>query len=124
MHVTSIWTPAGRRDCQCSGSIDGFAGAEALGGALMLLFFATIGAGAGSLSALRGTGWLTAFITIQLTVHMAVIFLGGVVIARLPMQVSVCPVLSCDSFSYCSNDLPKSSLVTEMLSRVDPASAA
>ena len=53
----------------------------------MLLFFATIGAGAGSLSALRSTGWLTAFIAVQLGVHMAVILLGGVVIAKLPMQV-------------------------------------
>lgn len=54
----------------------------------MLLFFATIGAGAGSLSALKGTGWLTAFITIQLAVHMAIILLGGNVIAKLPMQVN------------------------------------
>lgn len=59
----------------------------------MLLFFATIGAGAGSLSALRSTAWLTAFITVQLGVHMAVILLGGVVIAKLPMQVSAdCPL--------------------------------
>ncbi len=53
----------------------------------MLLFFATIGAGAGSLSALWSTGWLTAFIAIQLGVHLAVIVLGGYVIADLPMQV-------------------------------------
>lgn len=67
------------------------AGAEALGGALMLLFFATIGAGAGSLTALRSTGWLTAFIAIQLGVHMAVIIFGGYVLAGLPMQVSLKP---------------------------------
>ena len=54
---------------------------------MMLLFFATIGAGAGSLMALRSTGWLTAFIAIQLGVHMAVILLGGYVLAGLPMQV-------------------------------------
>ena len=54
----------------------------------MLLFFATIGAGAGSLTALRSTGWLTAFIAIQLGVHMTVIILGGYFLARLPMQVS------------------------------------
>ncbi|KAK9814234.1 hypothetical protein WJX72_002639 [[Myrmecia] bisecta] len=47
-----------------------FAGAEALAGSLMLLFFATIGAGAGSLQALAGTGWLIAFIGVQLLVHM------------------------------------------------------
>lgn len=69
-------------------SLCGGAGAEAVGGALMLLFFATIGAGAGSLSALKGTGWLTAFITVQLAVHMAVILLVGCVIAKLPMQVT------------------------------------
>lgn len=67
------------------------AGAEALGGAMMLLFFATIGAGAGSLTALRSTGWLTAFIAIQLGVHMAVIICGGCVLAGLPMQVSFRP---------------------------------
>lgn len=43
-----------------------FAGAEALGGALMMLFFATIGAAAGSLQALRGSGWLVLFILLQL----------------------------------------------------------
>jgi hypothetical protein len=43
-----------------------FAGAEALGGALMLLFFSTIGAAAGSLQALQGCGWLVLFIFIQL----------------------------------------------------------
>lgn len=64
-----------------------FTGSEALGGALMLLFFATIGAGAGSLSALWSTGWLTAFIAIQLSVHLAVIVFGGYVVAGLPMQV-------------------------------------
>ncbi len=53
----------------------------------MLLFFATIGAGAGSLSALWSTGWLTAFIAIQLSVHLAVIIFGGYVVAGLPMQV-------------------------------------
>lgn len=68
------------------------AGAEALGGAMMLLFFATIGAGAGSLTALRSTGWLTAFIAIQLGVHMAVILLGGYVLAGLPMQVRLTPL--------------------------------
>lgn len=70
-----------------SGAATPFKGAEALGGAMMLLFFATIGAGAGSLTALRSTGWLTAFIAIQLGVHMAVILLGGYVLAGLPMQV-------------------------------------
>lgn len=63
-----------------------YAGAEALGGALMLLFFATIGAGAGSLSALAATGWLTGFIGVQLAVHMLVTLLGARVLLRLPMQ--------------------------------------
>ena len=59
----------------------------------MLLFFATIGAGAGSLTALCSTGWLTAFIGIQLGVHMAVILLGGYALAGLPMQVSLTATL-------------------------------
>ena len=41
-------------------------GAEALGGALMMLFFATIGAAAGSLRSLQGCGWLLLFILLQL----------------------------------------------------------
>ena len=60
-------------------------GAEALGSALMMLFFATIGAGAGSLSALRGCGWLLAFIAVQLSVHLAVC-LGLGRALRLPMR--------------------------------------
>lgn len=78
---TSINSKAG------ASSASPFTGSEALGGALMLLFFATIGAGAGSLSALWSTGWLTAFIAIQLSVHLAVIIFGGYVVAGLPMQV-------------------------------------
>lgn len=64
---------------------------------MMLLFFATIGAGAGSLTALRSTGWLTAFIAIQLGVHMAVIIFGGCVLAGLPMQVNFTPTSSSTS---------------------------
>ena len=52
----------------------------------MLLFFATIGAAAGSIGALLQTGWLFAFITIQLSVHLA-ITLGIGRLAGLPMQV-------------------------------------
>ena len=47
-----------------------FAGAASLAGALMSLFFCTIGAQAGSISALQGSGMLFAFIAIQLSVHM------------------------------------------------------
>lgn len=43
-----------------------FAGAEALGGAGMMVFFASIGSTAGSVSALRGSGWLLVFILLQL----------------------------------------------------------
>ncbi len=69
----------------------------------MLLFFATIGAGAGSLSALWSTGWLTAFIAIQLSVHLAVIIIGGYVVAGLPMQVkhlAICKVAVCQLFTW------------------------
>lgn len=61
------------------------AGAEALGSALMMLFFATIGAGAGSLQALSGCWWLLAFIAVQLGVHLAVC-IGGGRLLRLPMR--------------------------------------
>ena len=61
-------------------------GAEALGGALMSLFFVTIGAAAGSVSALLQTGWLTAFIALQLTVHLGItVGLGRLL--GLPIQV-------------------------------------
>lgn len=92
-----------------------FAGAEALGGALMMVFFATIGAAAGSLQALHGCGWLALFILVQLrcamhsaedvvpagcqphqphtsavplparSIHLAVCLAGGRLL-RLPMQ--------------------------------------
>jgi hypothetical protein len=43
-----------------------FAGAGALGTTLMLFFFASIGTAAGSLAALRSSGWLVLFILLQL----------------------------------------------------------
>jgi uncharacterized membrane protein len=61
------------------------AGVEALGGALMMLFFATIGAGAGSLRALQGCWWLLAFILVQLSVHLAVC-IGVGRLFKLPMR--------------------------------------
>ena len=65
-----------------------FTGAEALGGALMSLFFVTIGAAAGSVSALLQTGWLTAFIALQLTIHLGItVGLGRLL--GLPIQVSL-----------------------------------
>lgn len=51
----------------------------------MMVFFATIGAGAGSLQALRQSGWLLAFICVQLSVHLVVI-LGLGRALRLPMR--------------------------------------
>ncbi len=57
-----------------------------MGGALMLMFFVVIGAAAGSLSALATTGWLAAFILLQLAVHVLVV-LGAGTALRLPMQV-------------------------------------
>ena len=55
-----------------SGVIPGFSGAEAIGSALMMMFFCTIGAAAGSLHALRGSGWLLIFIAIQLTLQLGI----------------------------------------------------
>ena len=60
----------------------------------MLIFFATIGAGAGDLSALLSNLWILAFIAIQLSVHMAVVLAVGSA-ARLPMEVS--DETSCES---------------------------
>jgi len=54
-----------------------FAGAEALGQALILLMFVSIGAGAGSLSALLNTGSLVLFVSMLLAVHLAIICLVG-----------------------------------------------
>ena len=62
-------------------------GANALGSAVMLLFFVTIGAAAGSINALLQTGWLAAFIAVQLAVHMVVTLAVGR-LAGLPMEVS------------------------------------
>ena len=62
------------------------AGAEALGAAFMLYFFVTIGAAAGSLSALAGCGWIALFIAVQLSTHL-VITLGVGHLTSLPLQV-------------------------------------
>lgn len=52
----------------------------------MLAFFVTIGAAAGSITALLQTGWLAAFIALQLGVHMA-ITLGIGRLLNFPMEV-------------------------------------
>lgn len=49
-----------------AGRVSPFRGAERLGGALMMLFFSTIGTSAGSVQALSGCGWLLVFIVLQL----------------------------------------------------------
>lgn len=60
------------------------AGSDALGGALILLFFATIGAGTGP-AALAQTGPLVLFIVILLAVHLGFLLTAGRLL-RLPMQ--------------------------------------
>lgn len=52
----------------------------------MSLFFVTIGANAGSITALLQTGWLTAFIALQLAIHLGVTLLCGRLL-NIPMQV-------------------------------------
>jgi uncharacterized membrane protein len=64
----------------------GFKGAEAIGGALMMFFFATIGAAAGSLGALRGSGWLLIFIAIQLTIQLSISLILGKAM-KIPMPL-------------------------------------
>mmetsp|Transcript_38591 Transcript_38591/g.122314 ORF Transcript_38591/g.122314 Transcript_38591/m.122314 type:complete len:117 (+) Transcript_38591:336-686(+) len=53
-----------------------------MGGALMLLFFASIGMEAARFESLRGCGWLVAFILIQLGAHTAVVMAAGHVLRR------------------------------------------
>ena len=48
--------------------------------------FVSIGAGAGSLSALLNTGWLVLFVTMLLGVHLAVVCLVGRVWLKLRWQ--------------------------------------
>lgn len=50
----------------------------------MTVFFAAIGAAAGGVQALRGSGRLLAFILVQLAVHLAVCIGGGLAL-RLPL---------------------------------------
>jgi len=69
-----------------SPSVSHFSGAEALGGALMMFFFATIGAAAGSLGALAGCGWLLVFIAIQLSIQLSVSVLLGRAM-RIPLPI-------------------------------------
>ena len=52
-------------------------GAEAFGQALILFMFVSIGAGAGSLSALMHTKSLVLFVTLLLGVHLAVVCVVG-----------------------------------------------
>jgi hypothetical protein len=52
----------------------------------MSFFFVTIGAAAGSFSAVLHTGWLTPFIGLQLGMHLA-ITVGCGKLLKLPMQV-------------------------------------
>ena len=71
---------------QNSVHINIFSGAEALGSALMMMFFATIGAAAGSFSALAGSGWLLVFIAVQLSVQLTVsLGLGRAMSIPLPV---------------------------------------
>jgi uncharacterized membrane protein len=56
-----------------------------MGTALLLPFFATIGAAAGSLDALSDVGWLFCLIAVQLITHLVVIICGGRLL-QLPMD--------------------------------------
>jgi len=75
------------RSPSASHSASPFAGSSRLGSYLMLPFFATIGAAAGSLSALPALGWTFAFIAVQLSVHVAVSLLGGALLRLAPEAV-------------------------------------
>lgn len=62
------------------------AGSQALGGAIMLLFFVVMGAEAGSVAALARAGWMAAFISVQLGFHILFLLSIGHVFS-LPLQV-------------------------------------
>lgn len=49
-----------------------FPGAQAIGGALMPLFFATIGVSASGVQSLSSAGWVLIFVAVQLAIHMII----------------------------------------------------
>ncbi|KXZ52225.1 hypothetical protein GPECTOR_10g856 [Gonium pectorale] len=63
-----------------------FAGASQVGVMLMQLFFAVIGASAGSLGCLAGCGVLLPFLAVMVSVHWAVVALVGERLLRLPRE--------------------------------------
>ncbi|CAI5484014.1 unnamed protein product [Closterium sp. Yama58-4] len=63
-----------------------FTGAETLGNALMLVFFATIGASASVSEAMSAGGGLLAFVATVLVVHIAVVLLGGRLL-NIPLDI-------------------------------------
>ncbi|GLI63052.1 hypothetical protein VaNZ11_005767, partial [Volvox africanus] len=68
----------------CKGPI--FAGASQVGTSLMMLFFAVIGASAGSPSCLAGCGVLVPFLGLMVGVHWAVVVAVGRGVLRLPAE--------------------------------------
>ncbi|PNW82795.1 hypothetical protein CHLRE_06g294550v5 [Chlamydomonas reinhardtii] len=63
-----------------------FTGAGQVGTALIGVFFAVIGAAAGSLSCLAGAGVLAAFLSVMVAVHWAVVAVVGRGLLRLPLE--------------------------------------
>ncbi|KAG2427968.1 hypothetical protein HXX76_011955 [Chlamydomonas incerta] len=63
-----------------------FTGAGQVGTALIGVFFAVIGAAAGSLSCLAGAGVLAALLTIMVSVHWVVMVVVGRGLLRLPLE--------------------------------------
>ncbi|GIL49967.1 hypothetical protein Vafri_6094 [Volvox africanus] len=63
-----------------------FAGASQVGTSLMMLFFAVIGASAGSPSCLAGCGVLVPFLGVMVGVHWAVVVAVGRGVLRLPTE--------------------------------------
>ena len=61
-----------------------FAGSDAMGGALMLVFFAALGASADPAVAVRAGGPALAFIAIQLATHLAFVLVVGKGAMKLP----------------------------------------
>ncbi|KAG1670355.1 hypothetical protein FOA52_000115 [Chlamydomonas sp. UWO 241] len=71
-----------------------FAGASQIGSALMLVFFAVVGANAGGLSQLSACWPMVAFMTVMVCVHWAVLAAAGAAL-RLPRAALVLASNSC-----------------------------
>ena len=72
-----------------------FAGSDAVGGALMLVFFAALGASADPRVAIKAGGPACVFIAVQLATHLAIVAVVGVGAMRLPAWAALTASNAC-----------------------------